>query len=235
MKTVIIHGQSHKGSSYNIGRMLANQIASENEITEFFLPKDLNHFCLGCCQCLESETKCPFYNEKHIIESAVEDAEILIFTTPTYCMRASAPMKSFIDLTFINWMPHRPKASMFQKKAVVISAAAGGGTKKAIKDITTSLFYWGVPYIKSRGFNVDSISWQKVKDQRRLEIERSILRLANTLKKTGKPRVKLITKIVFNLFRSNIRKIDIQSSPYKSDYLHWYNNGWLGKNRPWKT
>lgn len=35
------------------------------------------------------------------------------FFTLTYCMRVSAPMKSFIDLTFISWMPHRPKAYMF--------------------------------------------------------------------------------------------------------------------------
>lgn len=46
MKTVIIHGQNHKGSSYNIGRALANKVETEDEITEFFLPKDLNHFCL---------------------------------------------------------------------------------------------------------------------------------------------------------------------------------------------
>ena len=59
-------------------------------------------------------------------------------------MRVSAPMKSFIDLTFISWMPHRPKAYMFHKKAVVISTAAGMGTKKAIKDISTCLFYWGI-------------------------------------------------------------------------------------------
>lgn len=235
MKTVIIHGQSHKGSSYSIGRMLANQIASEDEITEFFLPKDLNHFCLGCCQCLHADTKCPFYNEKRVIESAIEAAEILIFTTPTYCMRASAPMKSFIDLTFINWMPHRPKACMFEKKAVVISTAAGGGTQKAIKDITNSLFYWGVPYIKSRGFNVNALNWRTVDEKRKRRIERSILKLSQGLKKSGRPRVGLRTRIVFNLFRSNIKKIDTQTTPFESDYLHWLHNGWLGKARPWKS
>ena len=48
MKVVLIHGQNHKGSSYNIGGMIANKIANEDEIVEFFLPKDLNHFCVGC-------------------------------------------------------------------------------------------------------------------------------------------------------------------------------------------
>ena len=48
MKTVIINGQNHKGRTYNIGISLANKLADDNEITEFFLPRDLNHFCLGC-------------------------------------------------------------------------------------------------------------------------------------------------------------------------------------------
>lgn len=67
---------------------------------------------------------------------AVENADLLIFTTPTYCMHASAPMKSFIDLTFTYWMSHRPRECMFSKKAVVMSTAAGKGTKSAIKDIS---------------------------------------------------------------------------------------------------
>ena len=40
MKIVLVHGQNHKGSTYNIGRMIADKIGGE--ITEFFLPKDLN-------------------------------------------------------------------------------------------------------------------------------------------------------------------------------------------------
>lgn len=40
MKILLIHGQNHKGSSYHIGRMLAEQF-HEGEISEFFLPKDL--------------------------------------------------------------------------------------------------------------------------------------------------------------------------------------------------
>jgi len=38
MKIVVIHGQSHKGSTYHIARKLAEKI--DSNITEFFLPKD---------------------------------------------------------------------------------------------------------------------------------------------------------------------------------------------------
>ena len=117
MKIVLIHGQNHKGSSYHIGRMIADKIGSENVIAEYFLPKDLEHFCLGCYSCVEDETTCPFYSEKRTIMDNVEEADLLIFTTPTYCLRASAPMKAFIDLNFTYWMPHSPRKRMFSKKA----------------------------------------------------------------------------------------------------------------------
>ena len=80
MKVVLIHGQNHKGSSYNIGRMIANKIATKDEIVEFFLPKDLNHFCVGCYKCVEIPETCPFYEEKNKIMKEVESAEILIFS-----------------------------------------------------------------------------------------------------------------------------------------------------------
>lgn len=38
MKTVIINGQNHKGSTYHIGKLLADKIGGE--VTEFFLPRD---------------------------------------------------------------------------------------------------------------------------------------------------------------------------------------------------
>lgn len=138
MKIVMINGQNHKGSTYKIGRMIADKISGENDITEFFLPKDLNYFCLGCYACIDDVTKCPFYDEKNKIMTEIESADVLIFTTPTYCLRASAPMKSFIDLNFNYWMIHRPRKCMFTKQTIVVSTAAGTGTKSAILGV---IFY----------------------------------------------------------------------------------------------
>ena len=74
MKIVMIHGQNHKGSTYHIGRMIANRMSDEKNILEFFLPRDLNHFCVGCYACVEDDTKCPFYEEKNKIMTEVESA-----------------------------------------------------------------------------------------------------------------------------------------------------------------
>ena len=82
----MIHGQNHKGSTYHIGRKIADKIGTE-EIVEFFLPKDLNHFCVGCYACIDDVTKCPFFEDKNKIMSEIESADVLIFTTPTYCLK----------------------------------------------------------------------------------------------------------------------------------------------------
>lgn len=231
MKVAIVHGQNHKGSSYHIGRMLADKLSEGAEIDEFFLPRDLNHFCLGCYQCIENDAKCPFYEEKSKIMSSLEQADILIFTTPTYCMRASAPMKSFIDLTFTYWMPHRPRACMFSKKAVVISTATGDGTDSAIKDVTDCLFYWGVPYVKTYGINVQAMNWDGVADKKKQKIEKDMAKLVRQINSAGAPKVGFKTKMTFCLMRM-MQKNNWGSGPEEKKY--WENNGWLGKNRPWK-
>ena len=51
MKVTIINGQNHKGWTYNIGRILARKIAINEEITEFFLSKDMPEFCVGWNKC----------------------------------------------------------------------------------------------------------------------------------------------------------------------------------------
>ena len=231
MKIVLIHGQNHKGSSYNIGRMVADKIAGENDITEFFLPKDLNHFCVGCYNCIDDETKCPFFEEKQKIMSAVEDADLLILTTPTYCMRASAPMKSFLDLTFTYWMVHRPRECMFEKRAVVISTAAGAGTSGAIKDITTALGYWGISDITKFGTGVAAMGWDKVAPKKKDKITKRINKIAKKLSTAKKPKISIKTKFLFSMMRM-MQKGGMGSSEAEREY--WENKGWFGNKRPWK-
>ncbi len=231
MKIVLVHGQSHQGSSYHIGRMIADKIAGSNEITEFFLPRDLNHFCIGCYKCIEGDENCPFYEEKKVIMDAVEDAELLIFTTPVYCLRASAPMKSFLDLTFTYWMSHRPRKVMFSKKAVVVSTGAGSGAKSAMKDITTALFYCGVPYIKTYGVLLQAMNWNMVKPKKKDKIQKATDKIAQKLSSNKKPAIGIKTRFIFKVM-SMMQSAGMGSSPMEKEY--WECNGWLGKERPWK-
>ena len=94
MKIVMLNGQNHKGSSYHVGRSIVDKIKGENEVTEFFFPKDLNHFCMGCYQCIEDVTKCHCYDEKKVIIDAIDAADIIVVTTPTSSILVNMTMQS---------------------------------------------------------------------------------------------------------------------------------------------
>lgn len=234
MKVVLIHGHNRKGSTYHIAWMLVDELEKEGKvegIDEVFVPQIIKNGCFGCYSCIESEEKCPYYKEKMQVMNLIEAADLLIFTTPTYCMAPSAQMKQFMDLTFTYWMPHKPRTFMFQKKAVVISTAAGTGCKKAIEPIARMLFYWGVPLVKKYGVAVQAKSWDEVTEKRKQKIAKDIVVLARKLSNKKQPSVRIKTKFMFSVMRM-MQKNNMGSGLKEREY--WESMGWLGKDRPWK-
>lgn len=144
MKITVINGQSHKGSTYHIGKMLTDKLGGE--VTEYFLPKDFGDMCIGCTACiLKSEQLCPHYQRLEKFTNAIDEADVLIFTSPVYVYHVTGAMKSFLDHYGYRWMVHRPEKKMFSKQAVCISTAAGAGTKSTNKDIADSFFFGEYP------------------------------------------------------------------------------------------
>ncbi len=230
MKIVMLNGQNHRGSSYHIGRSIIDKIQGDKEVREFFFPRDLDHFCLGCYRCIEDAAACPFYPEKKVILDALDEADLLVVTTPTYCMHVSAPLKAFIDLTFDLWMSHRPMASMFTKRAVIVSTAAGTGTGSAMKDVQDALFYLGVPKIMKYGVSVQAMNWQGVSDRKKAGIDQDTTRLAKQLSSSTPPSVGIRTRFMFRIM-GMMHKKGWNSSPVETAY--WKERGWLNGKRPW--
>ena len=230
MKIVMLNGQNHRGSSYHIGRAVIDRIEGEKEVTEFFFPKDLDHFCLGCYRCIEDAAACPFYEEKKVILDAIDGADLLVVTTPTYCMHVSAPLKAFIDLTFDLWMSHRPMASMFTKRALIVSTAAGTGTGSAMKDVQDALVYMGVPKIVKYGLSVQAMNWEGVGHKKKAKIERDAARIAKQLSTDKAPAVGIRTRFLFRMM-GMLQKKGWNSSPVETAY--WKEKGWLDGKKPW--
>ena len=235
MKIVMLNGQNHKGSTYNIGRMIADKIADKTdekiEITEFFFPRDLNHFCAGCYKCIEDFSACPYYEEKKKILDVIDEADILVVTTPTYCMHMSAPLKAFFDLTFDLWVAHRPMESMFKKRAVIVTTAAGTGTKSAMKDVEDCLFYLGVPKSYKVGMAVQAMNWDGVSADKKEKINKITDGIAKKLSKSGSPSVGIKTRFMFGIMKM-MQKKGWNSSPVETKY--WQDKGWLDGKKPWK-
>lgn len=229
MKIVIIHGQSHKGSTYHIARMLSEKL--EGEITEFFLPRDFNSFCVGCTNCFEkSETLCPHYEKLKPITEAMDAADVIILASPVYVYHVTGAMKAFLDHYGYRWMVHRPEETMFRKQAVCISTAAGAGTKSTNKDMADSAFFWGIGKIYKYGINIAAVSWNSVSDKKQKRIAKKMDDLAKKIKKNdGKIKPALKTRVFFNIMRF------LQKSGWNAvDIAYWKSRGWAGKKRPWK-
>lgn len=211
--------------------MIADRIEGDNEIAEFFFPRDLNHFCAGCYRCIENTAACPYYEEKKKIIDAMDRADVLIVTTPTYCMHMSAPLKSFFDMTFDLWMVHRPMESMFKKKALIVTTAAGTGTGSAMKDVEDCLFYLGVPRIYKYGLAVQAMSWDDVAADKKKKIGKAADKLARKLSQKGALSVGMKTRFMFGVM-GMMQKKGWNSSPVETQY--WKEKGWLNKKRPWQ-
>lgn len=229
MKTVIIHGQSHKGSTYHLARMLADKIGGE--VREFFLPRDFGEFCVGCTSCfMKTETMCPHYEKLKPLTEAMDEADVIVLASPVYVYHVTGAMKAFLDHYGYRWMVHRPEEKMFKKQAVCISTAAGGGMKSTNKDMADSLFYWGVAKVYNYGLAVRATSWNAINEKTKNKIEKKTTVLANKIKKNyGKVKPGLKTRGFF-LMMSLVQK----SGWNEADSLYWKEKGWTEKKRPWK-
>lgn len=229
MKIVIIHGQSHKGSTYHIAHSLAEKIGGE--ITEFFLPKDFGEFCVGCATCfVEGEDKCPHYQKLHRITEAIDRSDVIILESPVYVFHATGAMKAFLDHYGYRWMIHRPEESMFSKQGVCISTAAGAGMKSTNKDMADSLFFWGVAKIYKFGKGVAAVNWNGVSDKNKKAIDKKVTSLARKIvKRNGNAKPGIKTRAVF--FGMHLMQ---KNGFNKCDADYWKQKGWTEKVRPWK-
>lgn len=229
MKIVVINGQNHKGSTYHLGRILAEKIS--DDITEFFLPRDFGEFCCGCTNCFaKSETLCPHYKKLKPLTEAMDSADVLIFTSPVYVFHYTGSMKAFLDHYGYRWMVHRPEEKMFTKQAIVLSTAAGAGMKSTNKDIKHSMFFWGVGRIYTYGAAVMETSWERVKDKKKAKISKKLDKIAKQVKSCyGRVTPSVKTKVLFNVL-SKVQKNGFN----QADADYWKDKGWDGKKRPWK-
>ena len=127
-------------------------------------------------------------------------------------------------------MVHRPEEKMFKKQGVCISTAAGGGMKSTNRDMSDSLFFWGVAKIYKFGIGVAAIDWNKVSDKKKQRIKRETDSIAKRIRRS-QDRVKpgLKTKGYFWMMHL------LQRNGWnEADMRYWKEKGWTGKARPWK-
>ena len=229
MKIVIIHGQSHEGSTCMVARELANKVGGE--VREFFLPRDFDQPCRGCYTCFKTDlSRCPHFRDLEPLERAMLDADLLILESPVYVYHATGQMMSFLDHYGTWWVVHRPMPEMSEKQAVAISTAAGGGMKSTVKDLADSLEMWCIRKVYKRGVGVQAASSNEIPDRILRTIHRKTDKLAKQIQgNAGRCGYNGRAKRWFYMMRFAHRHFP----PAEPDYDYWEERGWHGKQRPW--
>ncbi len=233
MEITIIHGQMHKGSTYQMSKMIVKRIITEDSfIHEFFMPIDTPPYCVGCYKCIyEGELHCHHAEKVQPIVKAIEKSNLIIVDSPTYCYEMTGQLKTFFDHLAYMWLSHRPNTAMFSKVGIVISTAAGAGAKNVVKDLSRQLFWLGVAKTYCISQNVNSSSWREVPESIKQKIEVTVDKMVvRANKKLLKQSPSIKTKFIFEAMRRMQKSNDWNLT----DKKYWEKNGWFLKFRPWR-
>lgn len=229
MKIVVINGTEVKGCTYHIKEIFLEELRDSNEITEFYLPKDLPHFCCGCKNCfLKGDQFCPHAKYVEPIWSAILEADLLVFASPVYALRTTGQMKTLLDHLCVHWMVHRPEEVMFKKRAVILTNAIGIFNAGAQKDIATSLSWLGISDIKKLGIGLfEGVIWNELSDKRRNIITQKIKKVKEKYKKDRTVHRGFIVSAKFAMTKMMHQSIAKKENPLSVDNQHWVNKGWI--------
>ena len=231
MKITVINGTEVKGCTYEIKEAFINVLRNGNEIIEFYLPKDMPNFCIGCKNCFfKSEHLCPHSKFVEPIWDSILKSDLLVFSYPVYALRTTAQMKALLDHLCVHWMVHRPDEKMFDKKAVILTNAIGMINGGAQKDVKTSLTWLGVSDIKKMGIGLmEGVIWNEISDKRRNNIENKAKKLAKKYKKPFKTHKSLKVRLLFGIIKKMHGDFAKKEEILSADNQYWVEKGWIKK------
>jgi multimeric flavodoxin WrbA len=205
----------------------------EIETTEFYLPKDMPHFCNGCFSCfMNGEDKCPHTDCITPIVKAITEADLVILTSPVYGLDVSGQMKALIDHLCWMWFSHRPNPHMFNTIGLTVTTTAGAGLRHTTKTLKNSLTFWGVKKSFSFKGRVSAMKWSDVSEKTLAKVDKETKALAKKIARA----VKNVKRLPNPLFRSLMFKA-LSGMQKKNDWNltdrnHWEAQGWLSGTKP---
>ena len=225
MKIVVLHGQSHKGSTWHVARLLLDELSNKTDALTEFQTNGINP-CIGCFSCIvKDDSLCPHRASVGEIIEAIEQADVVIAESPNYCMGMSGQLKMLFDHMGYRWMSHRPHHSMSRKIGIAIFTASGMGAGRVTKDISRQMFWWGVAKTYRLPFTVAAMNWDEVKEERKIKLQIKAKKLAvRIIKRLPKIKPGIQSRFMFGIMRS-MQKGKMSWNPV--DRKYWEDNGWI--------
>jgi multimeric flavodoxin WrbA len=144
MKVLAICGSPRKGGTFKVLNSIKEKYPEID--FEILMLKDMNlKDCYGCYTCINrGPEKCPLKDDRDLILKKMEEADGVIFASPTHTRHVTALMKKFMDK--LGYIAHRPY--FFDNYAMFIATCKGFGA-----DLTNNYMSGN---IGQYGFNVVS-------------------------------------------------------------------------------
>jgi multimeric flavodoxin WrbA len=238
LKIVVIYSNARKESTYNCVKIFKEALQKENDVdfTEFTLPGDMPHICLGCFSCFEKgEDKCPHASSVQPIVNAILESDGIILSSPVYSLDASCAIKSLLDHMCYLWISHRPHEEMFNKTAMVISTTAGAGVRTSVKTLKKSPRYWGVKRVYGFGRVLRASRWEQVSNSTKSKIAAELAKKAKQFNRAimnkDKLKQRLFIRLLFPFMGKMIGGYEPDSLLHK-DTKYWRQKGWLNESKP---
>lgn len=235
MNIAVIHGQDHRGVTYTMTRAVLDRLADgQEEIREFFLPKDGPDFCHGCYACFyKGEAACPSADKVQPIAQAMAWADVILLDSPNYVLEMSGPLKNLMDHLAYRWVAHRPDGTMFTKVGAVLCSSAGAPAGHITRSMAKQLRWLCVPKVYRFPFVCQAPNAAELSDKKRAELERGAARLAEKLRRrAAHPHAGVREKVFFSIFRKMQAAPGSAWNPTDRDW--WVTQGWTEGVRPWK-
>ncbi len=121
-------------TSYMLNKLLQNHV-NNSEIIKL---SDLNiKPCLSCRQCIKEPFECAQGDDIEALKRKLEEADIIVFASPTYFDNVTGSMKNFFDRCLgLYW-----SEKLAGKKAILLSVC-GGKRKNSVERCLDSMTYF---------------------------------------------------------------------------------------------
>jgi multimeric flavodoxin WrbA len=225
MKILAIMGSPRKiGNTYKVTRKVEERMKQLGDVEfEYIFLKDVRlGSCLGCQVCLDKgEDKCPLKDDRAMLEEKIQNADGVIFASPTYTFNVTGLMKNFFDR--FAYACHRPR--FFKSALVLTTSGIGAGASLMLLSFALVPRAWGFK-VTSLSVTTNGIPEFNPPEYK---VDKNISNAAKKFYRSvaaGRPKPSLFSMAMFMNSQPSLRKVPQEYF----DHHYWKDYGWLEKD-----
>lgn len=220
MKILAICGSPRKGETFKVLDAMKENFPDIDY--EILMLKDMNlKDCYGCYMCINrGPDKCPLKDDRDVILKKMEEADGVVFATPTNTRHVTALMKKFMDK--LGYIAHRPY--LFDKYALFIATCKGFGADLANDYMSSNIGQYGFNVVSSLDLYISTKSEAETQYNKE-QTAQAFEKLISAIQKGERLKPKFGHLVYFHIFKaiSELNKKEgIADYEYYKDKTDYY-------------